>query len=86
MSKPESADDCVERMIRKWKMLYVSLTIFDAGVQALRQFYHPRRQINADRACAAFCGFGCKSTWPARNIQKTCTGVQMHGLEKRIGS
>ena len=86
MSKPESADDCVKRMIRKWQMFYVSLTIFDRGVQSLRQFYHPRRQINADRACATICGFACKSTRPARDIQQTCTAVQMHVIEKRIGS
>jgi len=32
MSKPESADDCVKRMIRKREMFYVSLTKFDLGV------------------------------------------------------
>src|SRR4029077_12696016 len=86
MSKPECADDCVKRMIRKWEVFYVSLTIFDRGVQSLRQFDHPRRQINADRACTAICGFGCKSTWPACDIQQTCPGVQMHFVEKGIGS
>src|SRR5206468_6965950 len=86
MSKPESADDRVKRMIRKWEMFYVSFTVFDRRVQLLRQFYHLRRQINADRACAAICGFGCKSTRPARDIQQTCTGLQMHGVEKRMGS
>ena len=85
MSKPESADDCVKRMIRKWEMFYVSLTIFDRGVQSLRQFYHPWRQINADRASAATCGFGCKGTRPARDVQQTRTGMQMHAVEKRIG-
>ena len=70
---------------QEMEAFYVSLTIFDRGVQSLRQFYHPRRQINADRACAAICGFGCKSTRPARDIQQTCTGVQMHVVEKRIG-
>src|SRR3954462_14490590 len=86
MSKPESADDGVKRMIRKWQMFYVSLAIFDRGIQSLRQFYHPRRQINADRACAAICGFGCKSTRPARDIQQTYTRAQMHVVEKGIGS
>ena len=86
MSKPESADDRVKRMIGKWEMFYVRLEKLDRGVQSLRQFYHPRRQINADRACAAICGFGRKSTRPARDIQQTCTGVQMHVVEKRIGS
>ena len=86
MSKSESADDCVKRMIRKWETFYVSLTIFDRGVQSLCQFYHSRRQINADRACAPICSFGCKSARPARDIQQTCTGVQMHIVEKRIGS
>src|SRR6516164_11398166 len=86
MSKPESADDCVKRMIRKWEMFYVSFTKFDRGVQSLRQFDHPWGQINADRACAAVCGFGCKSTWPARDIQQTCSGAQSHCIEKGIGS
>ena len=86
MSKPESADECVNRVIRKWEMFYVSFTKFDRGVQSLRQFDHPWGQINADRACAAVCGFGCKSTWPARDIQQTCSGAQSHGIEKGIGS
>jgi hypothetical protein len=86
MSKSESADDGVKRMIGKWEMLYVSLAIFDRGVQSLCQFYHPRRQINADRACTAIRSFGCKSTRPARDIQQTCTRAQMHAVKKRIGS
>lgn len=86
MSKPESADDCIKRMIRKWEMFYISLTIFDRGVHSPCQFYHPRRQINADGACAAICGFGRKSTRPARDIQQSCPGTQMHVVEKRIGS
>lgn len=68
MSKPERAVDCVKPMIRKWEMFYVSFTIFDRGVQSLRQFYHSRRQINADRVCAAICGFGRKNSRPARDI------------------
>jgi hypothetical protein len=32
MSKPETADDGVKRMIRKWEMFYVSLTILDRGI------------------------------------------------------
>ena len=86
MSKSKSTDDCIKRLIGKWEMFYVTLTIFDRGVQSLRQLYHPRRQINADRACATICGFGCKSTRPARDIQQTCTAVQMHVIEKRLGS
>jgi len=85
MSKSESADDCVKRMIRKRQMFDVSFTKFDRGVQALRQFYHSRRQVNADRACTAVCGFGCKSARPARDIQQTCIGAQTHGIEKGIG-
>ena len=85
MSESESADDCVKRMIRKWEMFYVSFTKFDRGVQSLCQFYHPWGQINADRACTAFCSFGCKSTWPACDIQQTCSGAQSHNIEKRIG-
>ena len=86
MPKPESADDCVKGMISKWEMFYVSLTIFDRGMQSLRQFYHPRRQVNADRASAAICSFSCKSTRPARDIQQACIGVQAHVVEKRISS
>ena len=86
MSKPESTDDCVERMIRKWEIFDVGFTVFDRGVEPLRQFDHPRRQINPDRARAAICSFGCKATRPARDIQQSCTGVQMHAIEKRIDS
>src|SRR5262249_52001099 len=86
MPQPKSANDCVKRMIRKGEMFYVSLTIFDRGVQSLRQFYHPRRQINTDRTCAAICGLRCKSARTARDIQQTYAGVQMHTLEKSIGS
>ena len=86
MSKPESADHCIKRMIGKWEMFYVSFAKFDRGMQLLRQFYHPWAQINADRACAAVCGFSCKSTWPARDIQQTCSGLQSHDIEKGIGS
>jgi hypothetical protein len=86
MSKPESANDCAKRMIGKWETFYISLTIFNRGVQSLRQFYHPRRQIDLDRVCAAICRFGCKSAWPARDIQKTCTGAQTHVDEKGIDS
>ena len=86
MSKPERADDCVKRVIRKWELFYVSLTILDRGVKSLRQLYHLRRQINTDRACAAICGFRCKGTRPARDIQQTCAGAQAHVVEKRIGS
>ena len=50
-------------------MFYVSLTIFDRGVESLRKLYHARRQINTDRVCAAICGFGCKRTRPTRDIQ-----------------
>ena len=85
MSEPESADDCVKHVIRKWEMFYVSFSKFDRGVQSLRQFYHPRRQVNADRARTAVRGFGRKSTWPARDIQQTCSGAQSHGIEKGIG-
>src|SRR6516165_6384665 len=86
MPKPESADDGVKRMIRKWQMFHVSFTKFDRGVQSLRQFYHPRRQVNADRAYTAVCGFGCKSARPARDIQQMFTGAQTHGVEKGISS
>src|SRR3982751_3639020 len=86
MSKPKSADDCVKRLIRKWEMFYVSLAIFIRGVQSLRQLYHPRRQIDTDRTCAAIRGFGCKSTRPARDTQQTCTRAQMDLVEKKIVS
>src|SRR6266850_1746728 len=33
MSEPESADNRIERIIRKWEMLYVSFTKIDARVQ-----------------------------------------------------
>jgi len=85
MSEPESADDRVKRMIRKWEMFYIPLTIFDRGVQPLRQVYHLRRQINANGACAALCGFGCKSTRPACDVEQTRTGTQTHVVEQRIG-
>jgi hypothetical protein len=86
MSKPESADHCVKRMIRKREMFYVSFTKFDRGVQTLRQFYHTWGQINADRTCAAVCGFGCKRTRSARNIQQSYSGAQSHVIEKGIRS
>jgi hypothetical protein len=85
MSNPESADDCVKRMVRKWEMFYVSFTKFKRRVQSLRQFYHPWRQINADRVCAAACSFGCKSTWPARDVEQTCSGPQAYSIKKGIG-
>jgi hypothetical protein len=40
--RARSADDCVKSAIRKWEMFYVSLTIFDRGVELLGQFYHSR--------------------------------------------
>jgi hypothetical protein len=73
MSEAESADDCVKRMISKWEMFYVSFTKIDGGVQSPRQFYHLRRQVDADWACAPICCFGCKSTRPSRDVQQTCT-------------
>ena len=58
-------------MIRKWEIFDVGFTVFDRGVEPLRQFDHPRRQINADRARAAFGGFGRKSPRPACDIEQT---------------
>ncbi len=84
MSKPESADDRIKRMIGKWQTFYVGFMVFNRGVQSLRQLYHPRRQINANRACASVCGFGGKSARPARDIEQTYAGEQMHVVEKRI--
>jgi hypothetical protein len=66
-------------------MLYISFMKIDGRVQSPRQLYHLRRQIDADRARATTCGFGCKSTRPSRDVQETCTGVQMHGIEQGIG-
>jgi len=86
MSKPKGADDCIKRMIAKWEMFYVCLTIINRRVQLLRQLYHPRRQVNTHRACTAFCGLGGKSTWSARDIEQGCARMQMYGLEKEIGS
>jgi hypothetical protein len=50
-----------------------------------RQFYHLRRQVDANRACAALCHFRCKNTRPGRDVQQTGTGAQMHGVEQEIG-
>lgn len=85
MSEPERTDNRVERIISKWKMLHVSFTKFDGRVQSPRQFYHLWRQVDADRAGTAICGFGCKSTRPARNVQQICTGARLHGVEQGIG-
>jgi len=68
MSEPESADNRIKRLIRKWEMFYVSFTKFDGRVQSPGQLYHLWRQVDADRACAAICGFGRKSTRSARDI------------------
>ena len=81
MSEPKSADNCIERIIGKWKTLYVSFTKIDGRVQSPRQFYHLRRQVDSDRARATICGFGCKSTGTGRDVQQMCTGVQTHGVE-----
>ncbi len=85
MSEPESADNRIERIIRKWEMLYVSFTKIDARVQSPRQFYHLRRQVDSDRARATICGFGCKSTRTGRDVQQMCARVQTHGVEERVG-
>src|SRR5258705_4455305 len=76
MSEPESADNRIEPIIRKWEMLYVSFTKIDARVQSPRQFYHLRRQVDSDRARATICGFGCKSTRTGRDVQQMCTGCR----------
>jgi hypothetical protein len=78
MPEPESADNCIERIIGKWETFYVSFTKIDGGVQSPRQFYHLRRQVDADWARAPICGFGCKSAGPSRDVQQTCTWAQMH--------
>ena len=81
MSEPESADNCIERVIGKRETLYVSFTKIDARVQSPRQFYHLRRQVDSDRARATICGFGCKSTRTGRDVQQMYTGVQTRGVE-----
>jgi len=47
-------------------------------------FYHPRRQINADRACASDCGFAVRAPARSRHPAEVC-GVQRQIVEKRIG-
>jgi hypothetical protein len=32
MPEAESADDCIKRIMGKWEMFYISLTIFNRGV------------------------------------------------------
>src|SRR5262249_37271861 len=85
MCKPGRAVDSVKETIEKWKLIYVTRTTLDPGIEPLRHIEHRQRAIRTDRSGAAICGFGCKSARPARDIQKTRTGAQMHGAEKRIG-
>ena len=54
-------------------------------VQSLRQFYHLRRQVDADWARALICGFGCKNAGPGRDVKQTYTKAQMHRIEERAG-
>jgi hypothetical protein len=54
-------------------------------VQSPRQFYHLRRQVDADWARALICGFGCKNAGPGRDVKQTCTKAQMHRIEERAG-
>lgn len=70
MSEPERADNRIKRMIGKWEMFYVCLAEFDGRVQPPGQFYHIRRQVNADWTCAAICRLGGKSTGSARDIEQ----------------
>jgi hypothetical protein len=84
MSESESTDNRIERIIRKWETLYISLLKIDGRVQSPRQFYHLWRQINADRARAATCGFGCESAWPCGDVQQMRAGVQTHGVEQVV--
>src|SRR5215467_6423748 len=84
MSEPESADNRIERIIREWEMLYISFMKIDGRVQSSRQFYHLRRQVDADRVRATTRSFGCKSAWASRDVQYPCTGLQMHGVEQGI--
>nr|WP_244626813.1 hypothetical protein [Bradyrhizobium ivorense] len=86
MSKPKGADHRVEHVIEKWEMFYVCLTIFYARMQLVCQLYHPWGQVNARSARAALCCLCRKSTGPARDIQQICAGMQMYGVEKRLGS
>ena len=73
MSKPESADDRVKRIIGEGEMLRVGLTVLDGGVEALSQLYHLRRQIDTYRDSTPVRRFGRKPTWPTRDIQQACT-------------
>jgi hypothetical protein len=53
--KPKRADDRIERIVSKWEMFDVSF-----GVQTPRQFYHLRRQVDADRMCPAADSIGVR--------------------------
>jgi hypothetical protein len=86
MSEPESADSRIEGVISKREMFDVSLTKLDGWVELPRQLNHLRRQVDAEGAGAAICGFGCKSTRPGRDVQQTCTGVQTHGIQQGVGA
>src|SRR5437868_3514051 len=81
MSEPKGADNRIEGIISKWEMFYVSFTKFDSRVQSPRQFYHLQRQVDADRARATICSFGCKSARPGRDVQQPCAGAQAYGIE-----
>jgi hypothetical protein len=85
MPESESADNCIERIISKWEMFYVSFTKIDGRVQSPRQFYHLRRQVDADCARALICGFGCESARSGRDVQQTCTKAQMHRIDSGFG-
>jgi hypothetical protein len=85
LSESESANNCIERVIGKREVLYVSFTKIDARVQSPRQLDHLRRQVDSDRARATICGFGRKSPGTGRDVQQMCTGVQTHGIEEGIG-
>jgi len=84
MADPESADDCVECIIRKWEMFYVSFTKIDRGMQSARQRYHLRRQIDANGARVTICSHGGKRARSGCNVQHSCTCVQMHGVEESV--
>jgi hypothetical protein len=78
MPEAESADNCIERIISKWETFYISFMKIDCGVQSPRQFYHLRRQVDADRTRAPICGFGCNGTRPSRDVQQARAWAQMH--------
>jgi len=51
--------------IRKWEMFYVSHTNSIAGATIAAQvLYRGGRQTQADRACAAICGFAVRAPGP----------------------